>query len=87
MLVVTPAEAISGREVLSVHDREGPTPAGEFAGNSDIGDNGSLLPRGELDPLMVQPYVSRLTAELRFHGALAQWACITDWAVGRWSRR
>jgi hypothetical protein len=38
---------------LVVHDGQGPAPAGQLAGDRDVGDHGFLLPGAEMQPSLV----------------------------------
>ena len=44
--------------VSVVHDGQGPAPAGELAGDRDVGHDRSLLAVGEVQPPLVQPLVA-----------------------------
>jgi len=45
-----------------VHDGQGPAPAGELAGDGDVGDHRVLLALGEVQPPLVQPLVAGMAA-------------------------
>jgi hypothetical protein len=45
-----------------VEDGEGPAPAGEFAGDGDVGDHGRFLAQVEGDPALVQASVAGVAA-------------------------
>ena len=50
------------------HHGQRPAPAGQLAGDGDVGDHGPLLAVGEADPALVQPVVARLRPRDRGRG-------------------
>ena len=57
-----PHRRVSLWEGLFVHHGQRPAPPGEFAGDSDIGDDGFLLTLNESDPSIVQAMIPSVAA-------------------------
>ena len=54
---------IRPRLLLLDRSGEGPAPAGQFTGDSDIGDDPAFVPCFELFPLVVQPVIPLVSAD------------------------
>jgi len=59
---VTDVSLPAGLGGLLVHDCQGPAPAGELAGDRDVGDCGAFLPGDHLLPSMVETLVAFMPA-------------------------
>ena len=56
----------------AIEDGEGPAPAGEFAGDGDVGDDGPFLAQVEGDPSFVQSPIPGVAAGAGWRGASSQ---------------
>src|SRR5690242_21641990 len=94
---VAPRAATSGHHRLAAHgvgvgsvveDGQGPTPAGQLAGDGDVGDHGLLLAGHEGLPSLVQPVVTGVAASLRRRRGETPsaphrraWGTVVAWAI------
>ena len=58
---VDPTELEGTRGLVGQH-RQGPAPAGQFAGDGDVGDHRPFLAQVQVDPAGVQPLVAGMSA-------------------------